>query len=95
MAVFVELAATAYMQQHLLLTLGEVVEQTGLSEAVGLKVVPRHIAKVTLIKVDVQNTDNGTRLVFLVSNIFFYLRDLEVVKDAVRQHEAYQHLVVE
>ena len=60
-----------------------------------LKVVPRHIAKVTLIKVDVQNTDNGTRLVFLVSNIFFYLRDLEVVKDAVRQHEAYQHLVVE
>ena len=95
MPVFVEPAATTYMQQHLVLTLGEVVEQTGLSEAVRLKVVPRHIAKVTLIKVDVQNTDNGTRLVFLVSNIFFYLRDLEVVKDAVRQHEAYQHLVVE
>ena len=72
------------MQQHLVLTLGEVVEQAGLCEAVGLKVVPGHIAKVTLIKVDVQDTDNSARLVLLVSNLFFYLRNLEVVKDAFR-----------
>ena len=69
------------MQQHLVLTLGEVVEQTGLCEAVGLKVVPGHLTQVTLVKVDVQDTDNSARLVLLVSNLFFYLRDLEIVKD--------------
>ena len=94
MAVLVEPAATAYMQQHLVLTLGEVVEQTGLSEAVRLKVVPRHIAKVTLIKVDVKDTDNSTRLVLLVCHLFVNLCNLEVIKNAVGKHEANQRLVV-
>ena len=95
MALFVEPAATAYMQQHLVLTLGEVVEQTGLSEAVRLKVVPRHIAKVTLIKVDVKNTDDGARLVLLVCHFLVNLCNLEVIKNAVGKHEAHQRLVVE
>ena len=65
------------MQQHLVLTLGEVVEQTRLCKAVGLEVVPRHISQVTFVKVDVQDTDDGTRLVFLVSYLFVNLSDLK------------------
>lgn len=83
------------MQKHLVPTLGKVVEQTRLRETVGLKIVPRHITQVTLVKIDMQETDDGTRLVLLVSNFFFYFCDLEVIKDTIGKHEAHQRLVVE
>lgn len=50
--VLVQPAATAHMQQHLVLTLRKVVEQTRLGEAIGLKVVPHLIAQVALAKVN-------------------------------------------
>ena len=83
------------MEQDLVLTLGEVVEQTRLREAVGLKIVPGYSAKVTFVKIDVKDTDDGARLVFLVSNLFFNPCNLEVVKNAIGQHEAHQRLVIE
>ena len=75
------------MEQNLVLALGKVVEQAGLSEAVGLKVVPHLVAKVALVKIDVKDADNSAGLVLLVSNLFVNLGDLEVIKYATRQHK--------
>ena len=83
------------MQQHLVLALGEVIEQTRLREAVGLKIVPSNRAKVALIKECVKDTDYSTCLVLLVRNLFFNLCNFEVVENAVGKHEAHQRLVVE
>ena len=83
------------MQQHLVLSLGKVVEQASFSKAVGMQVVPFHITKVTLVKVDMEDTDDRARLVHLVCHFFVDLGNLEVIKNAVGKHEAHQRLVVE
>ena len=83
------------MEKHLVLALGEVIEQAGLREPVWLKVVPYLVAKVTLVEIDVKNSDDRARLVLLVSNLFVYLGDLEVIQNAIGKHVTDQHLVVE
>lgn len=74
------------MQQDFMLTLREVIEQARLSEAVGLQVMPGLVTQVALVKVDVEDTDDGAGLVFLVGNFFVDFGDLEVIKDAIGQH---------
>lgn len=83
------------MEKHLVLALGEVIEQAGLRETVWLKVVPYLVTKVTLVKIDVKDSDDRARLVLLVSNLFVYLGDLEVIQNAIGKHVTDQHLVVE
>lgn len=83
------------MEKYLVLALGEVIEQAGLRETVWLKVVPYLVAKVTLVEIDVKDSDDRARLVLLVSNLFVYLGDLEVIQNAIGKHVADQHLVVE
>lgn len=83
------------MEKYLVLALGEVIEQAGLRETVWLKVVPYLVAKVTLVEIDVKDSDDRARLVLLVSNIFVYLGDLEVIQNAIGKHVTDQHLVVE
>ena len=76
------------MQKNLVLTLREVVEQTGLCETIGLKVVPGHLAQITLVQIDMKNTDDGASLVLLACHFFVNLGNLKVVKDALRKHKA-------
>ena len=83
------------MEQHLVLALGKVVEQAGLSEAVGLEVVPNLVTKVALVKIDVKDADYCACLVLLVSNLFVNLGDLEVIQNAIGKHVTNQCLVVE
>lgn len=83
------------MEKHLVLALGEVIEQAGLRETVWLKVVPYLVAKVTLVKIDVKDSDGRARLVLLVSNLYVYLGDLEVIQNAIGKHVTDQYLVVE
>ena len=40
------------MEKHLVLALGEVIEQAGLRETVWLKVVPHLVAKVAPVEID-------------------------------------------
>lgn len=75
------------MQKHLVLTPRKVIEQARLGEAVGLEVVPCLVSEVTLIKVDVKDTDDGTCLVLLVCNFFVNPDYLEVIKHALGQHK--------
>lgn len=83
------------MEKYLVLALGEVIEQARLRETVWLKVVPYLVAKVTLVEIDVKDSDDRARLVLLVSNLFVYLGDLEVIQNAIGKHVTDQHLVVE
>lgn len=83
------------MEKYLVLALGEVIEQAGLRETVWLKVVPYLVAKVTLVEIDVKDSDDRARLVLLVSNLFVYIGDLEVIQNAIGKHVTDQHLVVE
>lgn len=83
------------MEKYLVLALGEVIEQAGLRETVWLKVVPYLVAKVTLVEIDVKDSDDRARLVLLVGNLFVYLGDLEVIQNAIGKHVTDQHLVVE
>ena len=83
------------MEKYLVLALGEVIEQAGLRETVWLKVVPYLVAKVTLVEIDVKDSNDRARLVLLVSNLFVYLGDLEVIQNAIGKHVTDQHLVVE
>lgn len=86
MPVLIQPTAATDMQQDFMLTLREVIEQARLSEAVGLQVMPGLVTQVALVKVDVEDTDDGAGLVFLVGNFFVNLGDLEVIKDAIGQH---------
>lgn len=83
------------MEKYLVLALGEVIEQAGLRETVWLKVVPYLVAKVTLVEIDVKDSDDRARLVLLVGNLFVYLGDLKVIQNAIGKHVTDQHLVVE
>lgn len=83
------------MEKYLVLTLGKVVEQAGLRETVWLKIVPHLVAKVTLVEIDVKDSDDRACLVLIVSNLFVYLGDLEVIQNAIGKHVTDQYLVVE
>ena len=74
------------MQQNFVLTLRKVIEQARLREAVGLQVMPDLVTQVALVKVDMEDADDGAGLVLLVGNFFVDLADLEVIKDAIGQH---------
>ena len=83
------------MEQHLVLALGKVVEQARFREAIRLQVVPHLVAKVTLVKIDVQDADYSAGLILFVCNLFLNLCDLEVIKYAIGQHVTDQCLIVE
>ena len=83
------------MEKHLVLALGEVIEQAGLRETVWLKVVPHLVTKVALVEIDVEDSDDRACFVLLVSNLFVDLGDLEVIQNAIGKHVTDQYLVVE
>ena len=76
------------MQQDFVLALRKVIEQTGLSETIGLQIMPDFVTQVTLVKIDVKNADDCASLVLLVSNFLVDAGDLKVIKDALGEHVA-------
>lgn len=86
MPVLVQPTAATDVEQDFVLTLRKVIEQTRLGEAIGLHIMPDLVTQVTLVKVDVQDADDGACLVLLFGNFFVDLGDLEVIKDALGQH---------
>lgn len=83
------------MEKHLVLALGEVIEQVGLCETIWLKVVPHLVSKVALVEIDVEDSDDRACFVLLVSNLFVDLGDFEVIQNAIGKHVTDQYLVVE
>lgn len=82
------------MKSDLMLADRKVIENTRLGETIGFQVVPTSLAKITFVKIDVENTNFSTCLIVFTSTLFFYIGYFKGVKHPVGKHITNEYLVI-
>lgn len=82
------------MKGDLVFTHRKVIENTRLGKTIGFQVVPTSLAKVTFVKIDMENTNFSTSLIVFTGTLFFYFGYFKGVKHPVGKHITNEYLVI-